>query len=114
RSAPGYPSPLPRAAGTPDLNRMHTRIDTNGEPKATSRAAEAPACARRRFLILHNPLAGRNRVSLVRDVVHRLELAGAIVDFSSRSASDAELNIATEIDAYDAVIASGGDGTARN
>ena len=69
---------------------------------------------RRRFLIIHNPIAGRNRVDLVRDVVRRLEQAGAVADLLSLSGSEADKNIGAGIGAYDAVVASGGDGTARS
>lgn len=99
---------------------MHTRADTTGDHDAEPRDAAASAdgdetrSIRRRFLIIHNPLAGRNRVGLVRAIVRRLELAGAVVDFLSLSAIESDPDIGAGINAYDAVIASGGDGTARS
>jgi diacylglycerol kinase family enzyme len=99
---------------------MRIRADKSGDGDAERRDAIASAHgdtaggARRRFLIIHNPLAGRNRVGLVRDVVRRLEQAGAVVDFLNLSASPTDTDIGEKIDAYDAIVASGGDGTARS
>ena len=99
---------------------MHTRDNHDSNHDAERQAVAGPApgdepCrARRRFLIIHNPIAGRNRVGLVQDVVRRLKQAGAIADFLSLSGTEADKFIDARIDAYDAIVASGGDGTARS
>jgi diacylglycerol kinase family enzyme len=99
---------------------MQTRADSTDDHDAEPRDAATPAeggethSVRRRFLIIHNPLAGRNRVGLVRDVVRHLELAGAVVEFLSLTETEADTDFGARLDAYDAVIASGGDGTARS
>ena len=92
---------------------MRIRADTTGdhdtEPPDAAASADGDKTRniRRRFLIIHNPLAGRNRVGLVRAVVRRLELSGAIVDFLGLSAIESDPDIGEGINAYDAVIASG-------
>ena len=97
------------------MNDARTNADTDG-PRDTAAAAagDAPPSARRRFLIIHNPVAGRNRVGLVQDVVRRLEQAGAAVDLSSIAECDADASFAARIATYDVIVASGGDGTARS
>ncbi len=103
-----------------NLNLMPTRADTDGNHHAASRTIAASAVgddarsARQRFLIIHNPVAGRNRVDLVHDVVRRLEQAGAIGDFISLVECEADTDFAARIGTYDAIVASGGDGTARS
>jgi diacylglycerol kinase (ATP) len=93
------------------INRLHGSLDTS----ATTAAREAPApCKRRRFLIVHNPLAGRNRVDLVREIVRRLEQAGASADQHIMADNDRDERFLAQIDTYDALVASGGDGTARS
>lgn len=79
---------------------------------STTPSAEAPR-ARRRFLIVHNPLAGRNRVAVVQDVVHRLVQAGAIVDLHNVSTEETNEGLNERVGYYDAIVASGGDGTVR-
>jgi diacylglycerol kinase (ATP) len=106
---------MPRPTRQPHLNRMHTRPDPEGNRNAEPPTAAAPAhSTRRRFLIIHNPAAGRNRVGLVHDVVRRLEQVGAVADVLSLSAGETDTSIAARIGAYDAIVASGGDGTARS
>jgi diacylglycerol kinase (ATP) len=111
---------MPYPAHEPHLTRMPSSADADGHREAETRTAAAStdggkACgARRRFLIIHNPIAGRNRVGLVHDVVRRLGQAGAIADVMSLSESETEENFAARIGTYDAIVASGGDGTARS
>ena len=111
---------MPHLAREPHLSQMKTGANHDTGRNAEAQTAAAPAQgdeargARRRFLIIHNPIAGRNRVGLVHDVVRRLEQAGAVADFLSLSSSEADNDISTRIDAYDAIVASGGDGTARS
>jgi diacylglycerol kinase family enzyme len=82
---------------------------------ATTAARAAPLpCERRRFLIVHNPLAGRNRVELVREIVRRLEQAGARADQHVLGDHERDERLLAQVDMYDALIASGGDGTARS
>jgi diacylglycerol kinase (ATP) len=96
--------------------RADNRSDRNDEPQSVAGPdpGDDARCARRRFLIVHNPIAGRNRIGLVQDVVHRLEQAGAVADFLSLAESEAGNNLAAMIGSYDAIVASGGDGTARS
>ncbi len=91
--------------------------DDNAAAGSASTAAPQSGEAthkRRRFLIIHNPVAGRNRVDLPREVARCLERAGAVADlhYVAEGASDAGL--LARIDTYDALVASGGDGTARS
>lgn len=110
----------PRLAREPHLSPMDTSDDRNRSHDANPQpAAGPPLCdgarhTRRRFLIIHNPIAGRNRVGLVHDVVRRLQEAGAMADLLSLSGDVTNADIATRIGAYDAIVASGGDGTARS
>ena len=97
------------------MNDARTNADTDGPRDAVVAVASDEARgARRRFLIIHNPVAGRNRVGLVQDVVRRLEQAGAAVDLSSIAECDADASFAARIATYDVIVASGGDGTARS
>lgn len=69
---------------------------------------------RRRFLILHNARAGWNRIGLVREVVDLLEREGAVADVQDPTQIDGRAPAATRFGGYDAIIASGGDGTVRH
>jgi diacylglycerol kinase (ATP) len=99
---------------------MHTRDNHDSSHNGERQPAAGPVSddeairGRRRFLIIHNPIAGRNRIGLVHDVVHRLEEAGAIADFLSLTGTASDEIIDARIDSYDAIVASGGDGTARS
>ncbi len=64
---------------------------------------------RKRFLIIHNPIAGRNRLDVVQEVARYLEQAGAVCDLRVKEDTTPD----GAIEAYDAVVASGGDGTVR-
>lgn len=73
---------------------------------------------RRRFLLLHNPVAGLRRHRLVRRVVHELEERGAEVVMLrlwglNRSLSREALEQIVQFDRFDALVAVGGDGTIR-
>lgn len=69
---------------------------------------------RQRFLIVHNPVAGRNRIGLVREVVQRLEQAGATAHLHFLKDNAGDSSLPGQLDTYDALVASGGDGTARS
>ncbi len=81
---------------------------------ANAAQADDATCKRHRFLIIHNPLAGTNRFGLVQKVVRCLEQAGAVVDLRSVADDKQDDSFLREIDTYDALVASGGDGTARS
>jgi diacylglycerol kinase (ATP) len=100
---------MPHGTRQPYANRMPTRADPSSDRKAGSEGT-----ARRRFLIVHNPIAGRNRIGLVQHVVRHLEQAGAVADLMSVADGDTSANITARIGSYDAIVASGGDGTARS
>lgn len=73
---------------------------------------------RRRFLLLHNPVAGVRRRTLARRVASELERRGAeivMLRFWGATATAAPGAIARDVqlDGFDAVIAAGGDGTVR-
>ncbi|MBU2583082.1 MAG: NAD(+)/NADH kinase [Alphaproteobacteria bacterium] len=73
---------------------------------------------RRRFLLLHNPVAGLRRHRLVRRVVRELEERGAEVVMLrlwglSQHLSQEALERIVKFDRFDALIAAGGDGTIR-
>lgn len=73
---------------------------------------------RRRFLLLHNPVAGLRRHLLVRKVVRELkERGGEVVMLRlwglSQNLSQEALERIVKFDRFDAVIAAGGDGTVR-
>lgn len=69
---------------------------------------------RKRFLIVHNPIAGRNRLDIVQEVVRCLELAGAVAELRVKEGSVRDGDLSAPVDSYDAVVVSGGDGTVRN
>lgn len=69
---------------------------------------------RQRFLIVHNPVAGRNRIGLVREVAQRLEQAGATTHLHFLKDNAGDSSLPGQLDTYDALVASGGDGTARS
>jgi diacylglycerol kinase (ATP) len=111
---------MPYPANEPHLTPKQPVADADHDGDAGPRIIAASAdggearVVRRRFLIIHNPVAGRNRVGLVHDVVRRLGQAGAIADVMSLSEMEADNNFAARIGTYDAIVASGGDGTARS
>jgi diacylglycerol kinase (ATP) len=80
--------------------------------------AELKTPMRKRFLLLHNPVAGVRRHRLVRRVVHELERRGAEVvmlrlwNLGANLSREALARI-VHFDGFDAVIAAGGDGTVR-
>lgn len=73
-----------------------------------------PSPGRKRFLIVHNPMAGRNRLDVVREVARYLERAGAVADLHVKAENTRDDALSAPIDTYDAVVASGGDGTVRS
>jgi diacylglycerol kinase family enzyme len=77
-------------------------------------ATGTAARKRKRFLIIHNPIAGRNRIGLVQEVVRRLEQAGAVADLHLVPDAAGSDYSTLSIDSYDVLVASGGDGTARS
>jgi diacylglycerol kinase family enzyme len=97
---------------------MQQHVDRSTE-SAEAGAVEASVDGRRtplrrkRFLIVHNPAAGRNRLDLVQGVARHLERAGAVADLHVREDSARGDGLPDPINAYDAVVASGGDGTVR-
>ncbi len=73
---------------------------------------------RRRFLLLHNPVAGLRRHRLVRRVVRELESRGGEVVMLrlwglDQHLSQEALERIVKFDRFDALIAAGGDGTVR-
>ncbi len=76
-----------------------------------------PRAVRRTFLILHNPLSGRDRTRYLAAVLDTLGAAGATVtveapaEFSRIAARAAEARATAT---YDAIVAAGGDGTIRS
>lgn len=74
--------------------------------------SEAPLSAshpRRRFLLVHNPIAGVANRPLLGEVLRALEAAGAEIVITSQKPADA----LADPKGLDAVIAAGGDGTIR-
>ncbi len=69
---------------------------------------------RRRFLILHNTRAGRTRLGLVDEVIARLAREGAVVDLLRRTGGEGGDLAGARSAGYDAIVASGGDGTMRH
>lgn len=69
---------------------------------------------RKRFLIVHNPIAGRNRLDIVQEVARHLARAGAVTDLHVKEDSARDGALPAPIETYDAVVASGGDGTVRS
>ena len=69
--------------------------------------------ARRRILVIHNPVAGWRRRRLLLRVLDRLRAAGVVVTLQATGArGDAErFAAAATADLYDAVASAGGDGT---
>jgi len=73
---------------------------------------------RRRFLLLHNPVAGVRRRTLARRVASELERRGAEIvmlrswGVAARAAPEA-IARDVQLESFDAVIAAGGDGTVR-
>ena len=67
----------------------------------------------RRVLIIHNPTAGRHKRRRLQEVVERLEALGcAVTCRETRQRGDAEdFASSASPDAFDAVVAAGGDGT---
>ncbi len=80
-------------------------------------ARPSPVKARRRFLIIHNPLAGKSRRHvLVKSVVARLLELGASAEVALAPSFDAGRDMARHAAAggeFDAVVAAGGDSTVR-
>lgn len=68
---------------------------------------------RRRFLIVHNPAAGRNGLALTRKVSAELERRGACVVYAPPRVENGPVVSGAMLEGFDAAIASGGDGTFR-
>jgi len=68
---------------------------------------------RSRFLVIHNPIAGRRRRVLLRAVIRELERRGCTVsERVTGAAGDAEVIArGAPLDEFDMVVAAGGDGT---
>lgn len=91
----------------------HPRGSIETESIGTSVGDGAGSPLRKRFLIVHNPIAGRNRLDIVQEVARRLGQAGAAVDLHVRQDNARDDDLPAPLDSYDAVVASGGDGTVR-
>jgi len=79
---------------------------------------DKPALVRRRFLLLHNPVAGLRRRTLARRVAAELERRGAEIVMlrlwgAAANAAPGAIAKDVQLDGFDAVIAAGGDGTVR-
>lgn len=74
-------------------------------------ASAAPA--RRRFLVLENPMAGIARRTLTDSVVHELQARGCAVMRLAAGSDPAGVDWDAAARGHDAVIAAGGDGTVR-
>jgi diacylglycerol kinase (ATP) len=75
-----------------------------------------PGADRRRFLIVHNPVAGRGRRRVLDEVCGLLASAGAIVTVEQADGAVADQSIVAEArrsGLYDVVVAAGGDSTIR-
>ena len=75
-----------------------------------------PKADRRRFMIVHNPVAGRARRQVLDDVCGRLAAAGAIVTVEQADGAVADRHIVAEARRsgnYDVIVAAGGDSTIR-
>lgn len=72
---------------------------------------------RRRFLLLHNPVAGVRRRTLARRVASELERRGAEIVmlrfWGATATAPGAIARDVQLDGFDAVIAAGGDGTVR-
>ena len=71
---------------------------------------------RRRFFLIYNPAAGRDRRLFLETVVRHMETAGATIvrcQGTSADAARAEASAAARSGQFDAVVAAGGDGTIR-
>lgn len=72
---------------------------------------------RKRFLLLHNPVAGVRRRTLARRVAVELERRGAEVVmlrfWGATSTAPGAIARDVQLDGFDAVVAAGGDGTVR-
>lgn len=68
---------------------------------------------RRRFLLVHNPVAGVRGRRLVREVVEALCARGAVVEQAPPGHPNKDLFEGSGSAAYDAILAAGGDGTVR-
>lgn len=73
------------------------------------RPALSALSPRRRFLLVHNPIAGLANRPLLGDVLRALEARGAEIVITSQKPADA----LADPQGLDAVIAAGGDGTIR-
>ncbi len=77
---------------------------------------ELRAAQRKRFLIVHNPVAGRKRRNLLDQVCAKLTAAGAVVTVEQADSASADRDIAERARNsrnFDAVVAAGGDSTIR-
>ena len=77
---------------------------------------ERLAAERKRFLIVHNPVAGRKRRNLLDQVCEKLAAAGAIVTVEQADSASADRDIAQRArntGKFDVVVAAGGDSTIR-
>ncbi|SDO17048.1 Diacylglycerol kinase family enzyme [Filomicrobium insigne] len=78
---------------------------------------QEPVPHRKRFLLLHNPVAGVRRRTLARRVAVELERRGAEIVmlrfWGATSTAPGAIARDVQLDGFDAVIAAGGDGTVR-
>lgn len=71
---------------------------------------------RKRFLIIHNRMAGRLKAPMLRAVLKQLERLGAEVDLQAAASVEEDIKLASsaaQAGKVDAVIAAGGDSTIR-
>lgn len=93
-------------------DHLRGSIETEGTQVSVSSGSVSPR--RKRFLIVHNPIAGRNRLDIVQEVARCLARGGAVADLHVKEDNVRDDGLPAPIDTYDAVVASGGDGTVRS
>lgn len=73
----------------------------------------APKPGQCRIFLIHNPISGRRRSSLLHDVIRQLEAMGCRIDVHETARRDHAQEIAAQASAadYDRIVVSGGDGT---
>jgi diacylglycerol kinase (ATP) len=97
-------------------NRDNTLPEPEPEPDESALPDMEMRPVRKRFLIVHNAIAGMRRRWLLRHVCHELKVLGAELTLVSADSCEVDRQLAEEAVAsgkYDAVIAAGGDSTVR-
>lgn len=110
--------PKKRSLENPVITQLQVPAACLTKPVRLARPSvlRGASAVRKRFLIIHNPIAGMRRRWMLREVCRNLRASGADLIVANANSLEADRQLAhqaVQSHAFDAVVAAGGDSTIR-